>query len=388
MNQYYCILLPSEIEAYHILLFLGKFKESCSNIPCENVAKNPHSQPSSQMSVKNVSVQPLTAERKNQDKNGIKPTMCFDDYYCHEECPCSALDPACAHYGPSTVSEPYEPAPEPIEVPGHMNPSIYNEISRFGNPMPTRFMTLPREVRIIIYSYMFIGKVYSNDVQGLGYTQIYKNGRHKNGERILPLSLSILFVCRLINLLYHDSGCTFRLHVEDFVMSDRYSKPLATQRTISLVENLEIVLRPKVYAELAATTKDKWKDQLANFSQGSRGSCRTILQCPSSRPDHGIFASYDSDSLVFPKGIMRLLKLPRGFKTVEVILRPDIAPYHGDLWYRFTVERVDWGWRPENEGKLENLKKGLEGVLGKGKWVEEKVEEQVKDRLIFHPPQL
>ena len=86
--------------------------------------------------------------------------------------------------------------------------------------------------------------------------------------------------------------------------------------------------------------------------------------------------------------MMRLLKLPRGFKTVEVILRPDTAHYHGRPWYRFTVERIDHEWRPGNEGKLENLKKGLEGVLGKGKWAEEKVEKQVKDRLIFHPPQL
>ena len=183
--------------------------------------------------------------------------MCFDDYYRHEEC---ALHPACDHLGPFTVSEPYEPAPEPIEVPGHMNSSIYNEISRFGNSMPTSFITLPREVRMIIYSYMFIGKVYSNDVHSL--TRIYQNGRYKNRERILSLSLSILFVCRLINFeatyfLYHDSGCTFRLHVEDFVMSDWYSKPLSTQRTISLVQNLEILIRPQVYAELAATTKDK-----------------------------------------------------------------------------------------------------------------------------------
>lgn len=66
--------------------------------------------------------------------------------------------------------------------------------------MPTRFITLPREVRMIIYSYMFIGKFYSNDVQGLRYMQIYKNGRYKSGERILPLSLSNLFVCCLINL--------------------------------------------------------------------------------------------------------------------------------------------------------------------------------------------
>ena len=301
----------------------------------------------------------------------------------------AALHPACAHFGPFTASEPYESAPEPIEVPDDMNPSIYNEISRFDNSMPTRFTTLPREVRMIIYSYMFIVKVYSNNVQGLGYTRFYENGRYKNRERILPLSLSILFVCRLINFeatyfLYHDSGCTFRLHVEDFVISDLYSTPLATQRTMSLVQNLEIVIRPKAYAELAATTKDKWKDQLANFSQGSRESCRIILECPSIWPNRGIFTSYNSDSLVFPKGVIRLLKLPRGFKTVEVILRPDILPYNCDLWHRFTAERVVVGWWPEDEGKLENLKKGLEGVLGKGKWVEE----QVKDRLIFHPPQL
>ena len=271
-----------------------------------------------------------------------------------------------------------------------MNPSIYNEISRFGNSMPTSFITLPREVRMIIYSYMFIGQVYTNDVQRLEYRLFYEKGRCKNQERILPLSLSILFVCRLINLeatyfLYHDSGCNFLLHIEDFTMSDWYSVPLASQRTMSLVQNLEIVIRPKAYAELTTTTKSKWKNQLANFSQGSREFCRIVLKCPSSLHDRDIFSSYQSDSLVFPKGIMRLLKLPRGFKTVEVILRPDnVLPHYRGSWYRFTVKKVDCGWRPGNEGKLENVKKSLEGVLGKGKWVEE----QMKDRLIFHPPQL
>jgi hypothetical protein len=248
---------------------------------------------------------------------------------------------------------------EPLEIPDHMNPTIYNQVSRFGHVKPTEFLNLPHEVRLLIYAHLLHPTVYSNNVKGLRYKHL---GRHyyKSGEtRIVPTSLSLLLTSRLINIeatyfLYRNSGCTFRLYIGAVGIAEQYSAPLSTQRTMSLVQKLEIDINIKDYAHLPSSTLTKWRTQLENFSSGSRECCRITLSGKS------LFS-------VFPKGLIRLLKLLCGFRIVEIVLGKDREEYGLD--------------------QLKTLVGDLKGVMGVGKLEGKWPGAKRMDRLVFHLPQ-
>ena len=105
---------------------------------------------------------------------------------------------------------------------------------------------------------------------------------------------------------------------------DRYSMPLATQRTIS-IQRLGIHIRPEEYAALSALAKEEWRVHLENFSLGARESGRIVFR--SSRT-HLV-------SLRFAKALARLLQMSRGFKLTEMMIVPDAAPCRDGLMYRF-----------------------------------------------------
>ena len=390
----------------------------CLNLFYETVAKDPQFSPSLQMShmqKRNPSRKELSAivlpfqshptnlhrpsysafyrTNKNEEEDRTAaPTMCFNCMAATSGCSCGFFHTTWASLVDPFPCQPKRPPPikpTTLPLPDHNNPRIYNPTSRFGNPAPAKLTILPREVGLMIHPYLLDRvRVYSNAVQNVRSLQVIDGWHFKNRKKVaVPRKLSILLTSRQINVeatfsLYSESGIVFRLHVGAVgYTSNQYSMPLGTQRTISLVQNLEMVIKLREYADLLSTTKEKWIKHFENLSSGSRKSCRIILKCPCAYADpKRIFASYDRCSLVFPKGMMRLLKLTRSFKTVEIVLMPDIQPRSDGSLHRFSLEEIPWFCNAKFVEDLNRL--GLERDLGVGRWVEEKV----KDRLVFNPP--
>ena len=229
---------------------------------------------------------------------------------------------------------------------GHKNPSIQDNTSQ------SEFMSLPREVRLLFYPYLFTGKTFSNDTRNLRPSQLDRIHYKDSEARVIPQSLSILLVCRKLNIeatyvLYCKSSCKFILHIDAIGLLDRFSIPPATQRTS--IQRLEIVIRLEEYAALSAIAKEKWRAHLENFSLGAGESCKIVLR--SSRT-HLV-------SLRFAKGLARLLQMPQGFKLIEMMIVPDTAPCRDGSMYRFGGREymlVPKAWV--------TLMKGLEGSLG------------------------